>query len=197
MKPSREQVFAVVKSLSTVIPFFPTDPLALDLITEAVLEFVGTEEQLHWFASATVRNLPKYEGMPSLRRLFSTKYAPADGIDPVFESSEQFIAHEALMESNFHKREMEENERRFESYKHQAQMAPAEDREPFQLPESLIQRKMLPPAPVEPPKRSLAEREAELAALPKSPARTLEENDRIARELEEQLRRMPTDGHKQ
>jgi hypothetical protein len=165
MRPSRKSVFAVVGSLSTTISFFPQDPLALDLITDAVLEFVGTDEQLDWFARAAVRSLSKYEGVPQLRALFSTKYAPADGIPPSVEIP-GFT--EAELETKFNQKQIEGNERRLAEYKRQAQLAPPEDRAPFELPTL----KSLP---------------APDASDQVTPIRTDEERAEIARRIEQKI----------
>ena len=165
MKPSRERVFAVVGTLAEVIPFFPQKELALDLITEAVLEFVGTEEQLDWFARAAVRSLSKYEGVPQLRALFCSKYAPADGLPPAVEIPGYT---EEELEARFRQREIAENQRRHDEYLRQAQLAPPEDRAPFQLPEL----KQIPaPHPDTPP----------------TPIRTEEERFKIVQDVEKSL----------
>jgi hypothetical protein len=166
MKPSRERIAAIVGALSEVVPFFPQKPLALDLITEAVLEFVGTDEQLEWFARAAIRNLPKYEGVPQLRALFCTKYAPADGLPAVVEIAGHT---EEELEARFRQREIAENQRRHDEYLRQARLAPAEDRAPFQLPEL----KQIPP-PHNPD-------------TPPTPIRTEEERLKIVQDVQKSL----------
>lgn len=193
MKPSREQVLQAVVSIGEIIPFFPKGSLSDDLIVECLLEFIGDERQLEWFANAAVRRLSKYEGIPQLRRLFCIKYQPADGIQPIFDDPAEFAAQESMLEAQYRMREMEENDRRLAEYRRQAALAPPEDREPLLLPEP----KMIPTATtavvLHQPRetRSLRELEAEVAALPKSPVRSEEERLRAVQELEETLRKLP------
>ena len=131
MKPSREQVLQAVVSIGEIIPFFPKGSLSDDLIVECLLEFIGDERQLEWFANAAVRRLSKYEGIPQLRRLFCIKYQPADGIQPIFDDPAEFAAQESMLEAQYRMREMEENDRRLAEYRRQAALAPPEDREPL------------------------------------------------------------------
>jgi hypothetical protein len=192
MKPSRQSVSHLVISLGEMIPFFPKGPLADELMVEAILEFVSTEEQLEWLARAAIRQIRKYEGVQQLRQLFCTQFAPADGIQPVFETTENFLAHEALLETQFRQREMEENDRVFEEYKRQAALNPPA--EPLLLPEvkHLPDQEMGTSVVVVVPrpfKRSLADLEAELAITPKSPARSEEERLRAVLELVEALQK--------
>lgn len=201
MKPTRERFHDAVIAMSEVIPFFPQKGLAIDIILEAIRDFIATEEQLDWFVRAAVRKLRKYEGVPHLRQLFCTRYAPADGIQPTFATSEEFLAHEAQMEAQYRQKEIEENEKRFETYKRQAQLAPPEDRELFLLPEPQTIPGDISTSVVHIPQQaeSLKEvmsirklmSEAEVAALPKTPVRSEEERQQAIRELEEALRNLP------
>ncbi len=143
MKPSRKSVYDVVVALSQIIPFFPTSDLALDLITESVLEFVGSEERLKWFSRAAIRCISKYEGMPLLRALYCTKYSPADGVDPLVDVPGMS---EVELEAAFMKREMARDMARFEEYKREGQLAPPEDRAPLQLPAVVEMLKPMPAA---------------------------------------------------
>ena len=150
MKPTRADTFKVVGALSQIIPFFPTSAAALDLITEFVLEFVGNDEQLQWFARSAGRSLARYEGMPHLRALFCTKYPPADGIQPLVEVEGMS---EDQLEADFKRREMAANEARLEEYKRQAALAPPEDRAPLELPAVV---EMLKPMPAPDPETERA-----------------------------------------
>ena len=131
-KPSREDISKVVLGFSEVIPYFPRSELAKALIIDAILKFVGTKEQLNWFSQFAIQNMSQWEGVPQLRALFCTKYAPADGEAPTIEIP-GFT--EGELEARYRAREIEENDRRLESYKKQAELAAApEDRKLFFLP---------------------------------------------------------------
>jgi len=131
MKPAREEVTKVVAALSEVVPFFPKEAFALELIVESLLEFVGGQPQLDWFARAAVRTLSRYQGVPQLRALYCSNWAPADGILPTVDL--EGLSSDRL-EADFQRRVMEENEARFAVYCRQSALAPPEDREPLQLP---------------------------------------------------------------
>lgn len=145
MKPTRESVAKVALALSEVVPFFPKTEFGLELVTEFILEFVGNDEQLQWFARAAGRSLARYEGMPQLRALFCTKYPPADGIQPLVEVEGMS---EDQLEADFKRREMAANEARLEEYRRQAALAPPEDSAPLELPAVV---EMLKPMPQECP----------------------------------------------
>lgn len=130
-KPALKAVADLMTALAGAIPYFPQDPMAIALVTHEVHKFVGTNEQLEWFSHACVGKLLKYEGVPMLRAIFCLKYRPADGEDPICDVPG---IDENVMEANFRRREMDENDRRLEAYKRAAELAPAEDRAPFQLP---------------------------------------------------------------
>jgi hypothetical protein len=133
VKPTIGEVERYMAAVSRVVPFFPQDDIAVKLISAAVFKFVGTLPQLEWFAAACVDRLGKYDGVPALRALFCSRYNPADGVAPMVDV--EGLEAEAL-ENEYQKRVMEENERRMESYRREALLAPPEDREPFLLPES-------------------------------------------------------------
>lgn len=133
MKPSKQRVIQAVVCMGETIPFFPKGDVSDELIADCLLEFVGSEEQLEWLVRAAIRSVAKYEGMPQLRRLFCSKFPPADGIEPAFATSQEFLQHEADMEAQFRAKEMRENEQRLADYKRQAALEGGA--EPFELPE--------------------------------------------------------------
>jgi signal transduction histidine kinase len=197
IKPTVLEVSKVVGSLTELISFFPSTLEAKTIIVTEIYNFVGTVEQLEWFKGACIRQMTKWEGVPTLRAIFCTRYAPADGLPatvelPGYSSDEQ--------EARFRLREMEDNDRRMLEYRRQALLAPPEDREPFLLPPAKAPPEPEPGAIVKfdrdrggsgiirKPKPSLIEREQRLAAeLAMAPARSQEERDRLAREIEEKM----------
>ena len=131
MKPSIERVSQGVALLSELISFFPKSVAAKAFITSEVHSFVANEDQLVWFIDACVRHFPQYEGVPALRALFNTKYAPADGVMPTTNipgsSTEELEAK--------HERDLLDwNIRRQEHFERLKAIGPPEDGKPFPLP---------------------------------------------------------------
>jgi hypothetical protein len=131
-RPTVAEVVKVITAISALLPFFPQDGFAISMIAEEVHRFVGTREQLDWFSRAARGHLSKWEGVPSLRALFCTKYPPFDGVLPIVEFPG---LEEDRLEADFRRRELEENEQRLARYRAEALLAPPEDREPFLLPD--------------------------------------------------------------
>ena len=129
MKPSVVDVMKGVVLLSELIPFFPASEAAQRVIAMEVRNFVGSSEQLEWFIQAAVRQFPKFEGVPALRALYASRFTPDDNVLPTLN-----VASPEMLEADFRRREMEENERRFEAYKQEA-LAAGEELKAFQLPD--------------------------------------------------------------
>lgn len=139
-RPTSADVLQAMTTVAVALPFFPQNDLALALITEAVHEFIGTKEELEWFRRKAIAWLTAYNGVPELRALFCTRYAPFDGLPPIVDCDEN------ALEAEWRRREMDDNERRLEGYRSEKLLAKSEDSEPFLLPE-LAEVKSLPPAP--------------------------------------------------
>lgn len=131
-RPTVAEVVESLTAIAAMLPFFPQDNFALAVVAEDVHRFVGTREQLDWFHRQCRACLSTWDGVPALRALFCTKYAPFDGMLPIVEFPGM---EEDRLEADFRRRELEENERRLERYRREALLAPPEDRAPFQLPE--------------------------------------------------------------
>ena len=132
MKPTYESIMKVVHLFADMIPFFPASTAAHCAVCEEIYSFVGTEEQLAWFSLTYRRTCgKKWEGEPLLRAVFCLKYEPADGIMPTVEVPGHAIDD---MEARSRLREMEENERRIQSYKREALEA-GEELKVFPLPD--------------------------------------------------------------
>jgi hypothetical protein len=133
MKPTREECLKAVMGMSLVIPFFPKIDFALAIIADTVREFVGNSEQLAWFEKAACASIRTWDdgGIPLLRALYCTKYAPDDGVPPIMEMVGMTAAE---LEGRFRAMELADNERRFEEFKRQAVLGPPENREALGLP---------------------------------------------------------------
>lgn len=141
-RPTVTEVLEAITLVAAVVPFFPTGDLAVAVIAEEVHRFIGTREQLDWFQRLARGSLSKFEGVPQLRALFCTKYAPFDGVEPIVECAG---FEEAQLENAYQRRVMDENDARLAQYRREALLAPAEDRAPLELP--MPEVKQLPPAP--------------------------------------------------
>lgn len=131
MKPTYEDIMKVVDLFIEMVPFFPNSVAARCAVCEEVYSFVSTQEQLEWFSKA-FRQIAgtKWMGEPMLRAVFCTRYEPADGIMPKVEvpgyATEELEARHRLQE-------MQENERRLQSYRQEA-LAAGEPLKTFPLP---------------------------------------------------------------
>lgn len=133
-KPSLVEVSTIVAAMAESIPFFPKSDLVQRTIAAEIHRFVSSYEELAWFGQTAMTKLGKFESIAHLRAVFCTRYKPADGVKPTVEPPTGFRAGD--LESSYFEREMEEDNRRLEAYRQQALAAPAEEHEPFQLPEA-------------------------------------------------------------
>jgi hypothetical protein len=183
------QVAAAISLLGELISFFPAGEAARRMIIKEVYRFVGTAEQLEWFVDAAAGHIGKWQGLPDLRAIYNTKFAPDDGVMPTVELK-GFSSDE--LEAKHIAREMQENEARLQFYNRQALLARPKDREPFLLPEPKTMDGLNTNADVvvRQPKRDkpLKELEEELANAPKAPLRSESERDRLVREIQDRLR---------
>jgi hypothetical protein len=149
MKPSREEVLKAVARMSVVVPFFPKIELALDIIADCVRSMVANSEQLEWFTKKVCVTMKTWDdgGIPVLRAIFCTQYAPDDGEAPVVEVPGMT---EADLEMRFRAMEMQENDRRFQEYQRLALAVPIEDL-PLLAPPSEVYRALAQGAKMDPP----------------------------------------------
>ena len=129
MKPTRESAFKVAVAMSAVIPFFPKEEIGLHLVAEAMLKFVGTEQQLDWLMHKAIDTLSKYEGIPQLRGIFCSRFPPADGIEADPPGFTIEAAH-----AEWDRRVSEEIAGKTAEYEQLAAQAPPELRAPLALP---------------------------------------------------------------
>lgn len=117
MKPTLPKIMEGVDLLAEMIEFFPQSLVARSVIAAEIQSFVGTVEQLDWFIASAYRHFPKWKGLPYFRALYNTQYPSDDGIAPTVElpgyTSDDLEGRAKL-------REMEENDRRMETYKREA-----------------------------------------------------------------------------
>ncbi len=136
MKPTPEQFMKAVLKMAAMIPFFPKDEDDQKLISLSLSRFVNTDEELDWLvitACDAMRDWERGGGLPELRGLFCTQFKPADGR---YEGCSTPSYQPAALEATFFRKEVEENERRYEEYKRLA----GPDAKAFPLPKpKLIQ----------------------------------------------------------
>lgn len=133
MKPTIEQCLDAVK-LMKLVPFFPKEDKALQVIAASIWKFVNTVEELDWLTTTVCGHMSDWErggGLPEIRGIFCTRFQPADGIvmgatSPGFSSADLEQQHEAEVRA--------ENDRRLEEYRKKAELLAPEDRKPFELP---------------------------------------------------------------
>jgi len=186
MRPTTREFSEAVWRLASVIPYFPQGKLAVEVIQQEIESFVATREQLQWLTQTACRVMTNFS-LPELRGIFCTRYQPADGLytaaqSPGFTPEDSMAA----AESEFHKREADEDARKLAEWKVNAKLLnAAPDRAPLRL---------LPAAkpveqPAAPAKPSVAELEAKLAEAQKTASfRTDEELQRLAAELKNKAR---------
>jgi hypothetical protein len=131
-KPSLDRVGEGVLLLAELIPFFPKSLIAQTYVAQYIHEFVDTEEHLDWFISAAIAQFPAFEGLPALRALYNTRFAPADGIMPTVELRGYTTAE---LEARYQAAVLEENAQRQAMYEQQRALASAEEFAAFPLPD--------------------------------------------------------------
>jgi len=72
-------VKALVNSMAAM-KFFPSDPAARVALVEAISEIATDESQVRWLVKKLRTDYTDWPGEREMRRLFSTRYRPADGI---------------------------------------------------------------------------------------------------------------------
>src|SRR5262245_60139338 len=63
------------------LKFFPTRADAVEAVTEAVIEFASTDEQLDWLGRRVVALFTEWPGPRELRAIFCARFKPADGFE--------------------------------------------------------------------------------------------------------------------
>lgn len=174
MKLVREDVTKAVALMSQVIPFFPTGALALQFIQRHIESFVSTREQLEWLAEAACATMTQFS-LPELRKLFCTRYPPADGREEL----------ELSPEDHYRLQEGREYERKLAQWKQEAKLLGSGDPEPFELPADAVKPVVRRSTAAKEP--SVHELEEQLKQQLSEGRRTAEETARILADLEAQV----------
>jgi hypothetical protein len=130
-KVSFEKCWDAVQLLGELIQFFPKSDLARQTIARELHKFVGTEAQLNWFVERAIAKLSKWEGVPYLRALYNTRFAPDDGVMPEVDIP-GFTSED--LEAQWKNRCAEDDMRQIDDYKRKA--LTSADHGPFELPEA-------------------------------------------------------------
>jgi hypothetical protein len=129
-KVSLEKCMEAVQLMKELIRFFPETEAACQAIARELYKFVGTEAQLNWFVERAIAKFSKWEGLPILRALYNTRFAPDDGIMPEVEVS-GFTSDN--LERQWKDRCAEDDMRSIDEYRRKALAAP-QTYKAFELP---------------------------------------------------------------
>lgn len=184
-RPTEDECLQAVCAIASMVPFFADSDLAKTLVRDQLLRWVGTKSQLDWLTEKAMTTLTqKHNTLADLKGLFCSEYWPADGHPvlseiPGFSPAQLTEAKEAAAA----RIRMEEDTRRLEGYREQANLLPAAERAPFLLPAALPAVKTMPPTHAQ-----IRKLEEDLKTVARRPARSEEENrlleESLARELE-------------
>ena len=83
MKTTLDRVAQGVELIAEFMQDFPPSRAAHGLVAQHIHDFVGTDQQLQWFVQACIRHFHCWPGVPQLRALYCSKFAPDDGESPV------------------------------------------------------------------------------------------------------------------
>jgi hypothetical protein len=132
VKPSYDDCMKSVDLLIELVPFFPNSVAARCTVCAEIFSFVSSQEHLDWFTDAYMRTYTKWAGFPTLRALFNTRFAPADGVMP----SVNVPGHTTEeLEAKYQANMLEENTRREEEFRRQKQLAASDEFQAFPLPD--------------------------------------------------------------
>jgi len=176
MKLERKNVARALSIMRQVIPFFPTEELGLEFVQRSIESFVSTQEQLEWLTMTACNTMTRFS-LPEMRKLFCTRYPPADGRDEL----------ELSPEDVYRLQEGREYERKLAQWKQEAKLLSSGDPKPFEVPADAV--KPIAPKPAKQAKRgpSVAELEEQLKQQIAEGKRTAEETARLLADLEAQV----------
>jgi hypothetical protein len=122
MKPTRKEVSESVVMMSRVIPFFPGDEIAKEIVIASLCDFVGERLGLEWLTNTALRVMSKWTGIAGLRGLYCTRYAPCDGLPATASDIPGFTPSEAMdaAEMAYLEREAKETDRKLLEWKREA-----------------------------------------------------------------------------
>lgn len=100
MRPTTEDLLGAITTLEITIPYFPKPgtpegELHRELILEDLREMVSTGAQLTWLVKQCRRTMPKWTSCADLRKLFCSRFAPADGDSSIEDAERLFFEREA------------------------------------------------------------------------------------------------------
>ena len=185
MKPTSDDVAKAITAMGQVIPFFPTEDLAVEIIQRSIEAMVSTREQLEWLTKVACNTMKRFS-LAELRGIFCSRYAPADGLYAAAETP-GFTPEEALSDAEraYHEREALEYERKRIEWEQEAKLL-GQSPEPFLLPPGICEM------PKPKPEVGIRKRpRRELGPAPKDIAvgerRSPQESERLIAELQKQL----------
>lgn len=118
--------------MRSMIAWFPTETLPVEILMAELQSMVETREQLDWLAHSAIRTFREWGkdcSLPALRALYCTMYDPLDGVQPTMELADFNID---KLEAAYREREMRENTQKIEQWKAAALLNPGEYA-PFQI----------------------------------------------------------------
>lgn len=109
---------AAVLTLGRLIPFFPADESARELIAHSLESFVAGPDHLNWLVFTACNVMREWQGLAELRGLYCSQYRPLDGIEAVSGTvgyRPADVAEQA--EKEFFERESRANDQRLNEYR--------------------------------------------------------------------------------
>lgn len=116
-----EEVVTAVHAMGLLIPWFPREAAACQMIAMEFFNFVGDKGQLDWFVQKCITTFTRWDGLPPFRALYCTRFEPDDGLAAAVEFP-GFTTDE--LEAKYRAREIEENTRKFDEYREKALSEP-------------------------------------------------------------------------
>ena len=79
-KPTPDEIAQAVCTMARVVPFFPQDEPAKEIIIAILRDFIGSRQGLDWLSNTAVRVIENWRGPAQLRALYCTRYRPCDNL---------------------------------------------------------------------------------------------------------------------
>ena len=175
MKLERKDVARALSIMRQVIPFFPTEELGLEFVQRSIESFVNTREQLEWLTISACNTMTRFS-LPEMRKIFTSRFAPADGREEL----------ELSPEDTYRVQEGRAYERKLAEWKQEAKLLGSGDPEPFELPPDAV-KPVAGPSKAAKQGPSIHELEEQLKQQITQGRRTAEETARLLADLEAQV----------
>src|ERR1043166_7736980 len=104
-----EQTMGAVLTMQSLIPFFPTESVAIEIIAGEIMKIVEDPEKLQWLTETACIKMPRWgseyqSGLGELRGLYCWRYRPVDGVEgwsslPGYRAGDSEAAHMAAIAS--------------------------------------------------------------------------------------------------